>query len=499
MVNALIYARVSSKEQEAEGYSIPSQLKFLREYASKNSLSVQKEFTDIETAKKAGCTEFNKMLAYAEEHKTIQHILVEKTDRLLRNIADYALIDRLIEHSDMIIHLVKENVVLSRDSRSNEKFIFGIKALMAKNYVDNLSEETRKGMVEKAEQGVYPSFAPYGYINQIAADGKKVIAIDPNAAPFIARLFELYATGDYSLLTIRKKLLEEGMIYRGGKNFHKSTIETMLKNEFYTGVFYWKGKKYENAKHKPIIKKVLFQQVQNMLRRPHQNKSKKGIFAYSGLLRCGVCGCALTAEIKKGKYVYYHCTGYKGKCNQPYLREADIELEFEKLLGNIRITENEQEAILGGLRESYRDKVEYHNNCVKQLERQVKTLQDRIDQAYLDKLDQKISENFWQSQTAKWLHEKEELTLKLLAHQKADTNYLQNANLILELAKKAADLFKKQNIEQKRKMIRLLVSNSTYQGGKLDLTLYSPFEAMMKGRESGNWLPESDSNQRPSG
>lgn len=498
MTNSLIYARVSSKEQEAEGYSIPSQLKLLREYATKNNFIVRKEFTDIETAKKAGRTEFNKMLAFIEENKTIKCILVEKTDRLLRNIADYALIDRLIEQSDIVIHLVKENVILSRDSRSNEKFIFGIKALMAKNYVDNLSEETRKGMLEKAEQGVYPSFAPYGYINQSTVDGKKTVAIDPNTAPFIQRLFELYATGDYSLLTIRKRLLDEGMIYRNGKNFHKSTIEVMLKNEFYTGVFYWKGKKYENAKHEPIITKELFQQVQNVLCRPHKNKSRKTIFAYNGLLHCGVCGCSLTAEIKKEKYIYYHCTGHKGKCNQTYLKQETIEAEFEKLLGNIHINEDEQETILEGLRGSYHDKIEYHNNCVKQLERQIKTLQDRIDQSYLDKLDKKISEDFWQSQSSKWLNEKEELTLKLLAHQKADTNYLENANLIIELARKAAGLFKKQNAEQKRKLINLLLSNSSYKDEKLDITLRTPFNVIMKSRESGNWLPGTGLNRRPS-
>lgn len=498
MISAILYARVSSKEQEAEGYSIPAQMKLLREYAAKNNFVVQQEFTDIETAKKAGRTQFSKMLEFIHENKAIKHILVEKTDRLLRNITDYALIDRLIEHSDITIHLVKENVILSCDSRSNEKFIFGIKALMAKNYVDNLSEETRKGMLEKAEQGIYPSFAPYGYINQTAVDGKKMVTIDPRTAPFIKRLFELYATGNYSLLTIKKRLLDEGMVYRNGKNFHKSTIETMLKNEFYTGIFYWKGKKYEHAQHEAIVSKELFQQVQNILCRPHKNKSRKNIFTYSGLLSCGICGCALTAEIQKGRYIYYHCTGHKGKCNQPYLKQETIEAKFEKLLSNIVVTKSEQETILNGLRASYHDKIAYHNACVRQLEKQIKILQDRVDQAYLDKLDKKISEPFWQSQTAKWLSEKEELTLKLLAHQKADTNYLKNANLIIELARKAADLFKKQNAEQKRRLINLLVSNSSYRDEKLDIALRSPFNLIMKAQESRNWLPGTGLNRRPS-
>jgi len=165
MNKSFLYARVSSKEQEKEGYSIPAQIKLLKEYAEKNNLLITKEYVDIETAKKEGRKNFSKMVSLFKESDDTKVLLVEKTDRLLRNIKDYAIIDELIEYYKVIVHLVKENVVLSKDSRSNEKFIFGIKALMAKNYVDNLSEETKKGQLEKAEQGIYPSLAPVGYKN----------------------------------------------------------------------------------------------------------------------------------------------------------------------------------------------------------------------------------------------------------------------------------------------------------------------------------------------
>ncbi|MFC1843156.1 recombinase family protein [Candidatus Dependentiae bacterium] len=141
MEKVVIYARVSSKDQEAEGFSIPSQLKLLREYATKNNYIIVKEFTNVEAASKAGRKMFNEMLTFVEENNNIKHILVEKTDWLLRNITDYSRIDELIRDFDVKIHLVKENVELSRDSKSNEKFMFGIKALMAKNFTDNLSEE----------------------------------------------------------------------------------------------------------------------------------------------------------------------------------------------------------------------------------------------------------------------------------------------------------------------------------------------------------------------
>jgi site-specific DNA recombinase len=398
MNKAVIYARVSSKDQENEGFSIPAQLKLLKEYATKNNFTIVEEFTDVETAKKAGRTQFNKMLKSLEDNPNIKHILVEKTDRLLRNISDYALIDRLITYSDIKIHLIKENVILSRDSRSNEKFVFGIRALMSKNYVDNLSEEVKKGMTEKASQGTYPSSAPYGYLN-VREGGKSIIKVDPQAAPFVKQMFELYATGSYSLLALRKKMLADGMVYRNGKNFYTSKIETILKNEFYTGVFFWNGKKYENASHEPLVSQELFQRVQTVMVNPYKSKSRKGMFPYTNLIKCGICGCALTAELKKNKYIYYHCTGSKGNCKQGYIRQEALEEQFASLLSKISISEEVQAIVLNTMRESLKDKIEYHNNLVGELEKQIKLLQKRVDQAYLDKLDGKISEEFWQIHT----------------------------------------------------------------------------------------------------
>src|SRR5260370_27593147 len=109
----------------------------------------------------------------------------------LRNPKDWVLLDEL----NIEIHLVKEGVVLSQDSKSSEKFFHGIKVLMAKNYIDNLSEEARKGQQEKAEQGIWPTKAPLGYLNVLGADGKRIIAPDPTVASIIAKIFEWYAPG----------------------------------------------------------------------------------------------------------------------------------------------------------------------------------------------------------------------------------------------------------------------------------------------------------------
>ena len=132
---AVLYSRVSSRDQERGGFSIPAQQKLLRGYARDNDIFVVAEFTDVETAGRAGRTDFGAMLRFLERQASCKAILVEKTDRLYRNLKDWVTLDELGAE----VHLVKEGVVLS--------------------------EETRKGMLEKARQGLWPSRAPLGYLN----------------------------------------------------------------------------------------------------------------------------------------------------------------------------------------------------------------------------------------------------------------------------------------------------------------------------------------------
>ena len=151
---------------------MPAQLNLLRDYGSHNKLKIAQEFEDVETAKQAGRSGFGQMISFLKKNNACRVLVVEKTDRLYRNFRDLVTIDEL----GLEIHFVKENVVLSPDSRSSEKFMHGIKVLMAKNYIDNLSEEARKGMQEKAEQGIWPTKCPLGYRNITGPDGKKIIA-----------------------------------------------------------------------------------------------------------------------------------------------------------------------------------------------------------------------------------------------------------------------------------------------------------------------------------
>ena len=133
-------------------------------------------------------------------------VLVEKTDRLYRNRTDALAVEELIEKRGVEGHLIKEGRIIGTDSRSQDKFMHDIHVAVAKHYVENLKEEVKKGMREKAEQGFYPGRAPFGYRNNPAT---RLVEIDPAKASVITRIFELYGSGEHSLTTLRKALLAE--------------------------------------------------------------------------------------------------------------------------------------------------------------------------------------------------------------------------------------------------------------------------------------------------
>src|SRR5712691_3237483 len=201
---AVLYARVSTKDQEREGFSIPAQLKLLREHAQSHGVTVLRKFVDVETAKQAGRGGFGEMLAFLKASPSCRTILVEKTDRLYRNFKDYVTVEDL----NVAIHFVKENTVLSPDSRSAEKLMHNIRVAMAKNYTDNLSEEVKKGLREKAEQGHWPGVAHVGYVNNRTT---RRIDVDPVRGPLVARVFTLYATGEFSLKAVAQRAFEIGL------------------------------------------------------------------------------------------------------------------------------------------------------------------------------------------------------------------------------------------------------------------------------------------------
>ncbi len=469
-MKAVIYARVSSKEQEQEGFSIPSQLKLLRNYAQEKGIVLAEEFKDIETAKSTGRTGFNKMLKFLKSNKTCNIVLAEKTDRLYRNIRDWITLDEL----NIEIHFVKEGCIISQNSHSSEKFLHGIKVLMAKNYIDNLSEEVKKGLTEKAAQGEWPTKAPVGYKSNKSTH---LLDIDELKAPLVRKLFELYATGNYSLQMLMDVAREAGFCTNKTTFISKSGIHKILQNPIYYGEILWKGKRYQ-GKHQPIITKKLFDQVQAVLEGTNHPKETKRNFAFAGLLKCDKCGCAMTPELKKGKYIYYRCTGFKGKCGNTYIREEKLAELLADVVKRIEIDDNLVADIKKALRDSHKDKIDYHNKALKTLNKRAKHIQGLIDKAYEDKLSGVISESFWERKSLEWQNELVEIASKVEAHNNADVNYFETGIKILELANNAYTKYLGKNRHEQRKLLNIILSNCTIFHGTLYPTYKKPFHIL---------------------
>jgi DNA invertase Pin-like site-specific DNA recombinase len=439
---AVLYARVSSKEQEKDGFSIPAQQKLLRHYAAERTIHVAKEFTDVETAKRSGRTGFGEMIAFLRRNQSCRILLVEKTDRLYRNLKDWVTIDDL----EVVVHFVKENFVLSRESRSSEKFGHGIQVLMAKNYIDNLAEETLKGMLEKAAQGIWPSYAPLGYVNVHGTNGKRTIQPDLQLAPVIRKMFEWYATGEYSLAEVTKKAKSAGMVFRkSGSPVPKATIHKILHNRIYTGDFDFHGKTYR-GKYEPIISRELWQRVQEVIqqRLGRRRQKQKHDYAFSGLIACGHCGCSLVGELKKTRYVYYHCTGNKAKCPEPYVREEVLERQFTTALRRLKFDEEVLAWVKQALRRSHADERREHEGAMGRLKAEHTKIQHRLDTMYDDKLDGVIDEVFFRRKADECRAEQTKLSDEMERHRQANQNYIEDGGRLLDLANKAADLFEKQ-------------------------------------------------------
>jgi site-specific DNA recombinase len=297
---------------------------------------------------------------------------------------------------------------------------------VARNYSENLREEVKKGMQEKASQGIYPGRPPFGYRNN---GGTRSIEIHPDKSAIVKRAFELYASGRYSFVTLSKAIRGESGVYISKTNLHK-----MLTNPFYIGQFEWSGTTYAGT-HTPLITPQLYSDVQAVMRGYNRPKYGKRDIAFRGLLKCAHDDCTLTGEIKKGKYVYYRCSGGRGPCDLPRFREEQIAGMLGDVVRGVVIPPEVAERIAKTLEREHADAGTRVAQERVRLNRELSALRGRLDAAYCDKLDGKISEDFWQRKQADCQREELRLTSRLEGlKEPGKENTLADVRRILELS-----------------------------------------------------------------
>ena len=244
-------------------------------------------------------------------------------------------------------------------------------------------------------------------------------------------------------------------------------------------------------------------------RNARKNHSTKRGFAFSGLINCGHCGCAMVGELKKGRYVYYHCTGYKGKCAEPYVREEIVAQKFAEILGRLSFGDEVLTWVTRALRESHVDEQKEHEAAIARLQAEHDRLQARLHPMYVDKLGGRIDNSFYVQMSEQWRLEQDKLMQQIIQHQVADRSYINEGVRLIELAHDAQRLFLKQEPSEQRRLLDFVLSNSTWKDGALMPTFRQPFDiiaetvAAARNAEGGGalnspghpvWLGRKDSN-----
>jgi site-specific DNA recombinase len=216
-----------------------------------------------------------------------------------------------------------------------------------------------------------------------------------------------------------------------------------------------------------------------------------------GLLTCGRCGCTITAERKKGKYTYYRCTAFRGRCGNSYIREEDLAELLGKVVEAIQIPEEWAEWIAQGVRESVSDLEAARQQSITQLTARQRIVQGKLDRGYDDYLEGRISGEFWSRKSAEWESDLAAVDAELSRVSQPTPAYAVTAARILELAKTAHFLYSDQDLEGRRKLLDSVLSNCTFDRGTLCPTYVKPFDLLSRGRETGDWRGGRDSNPRP--
>ncbi len=496
-MKAVLFARVSSREQEETGYSLPAQEKLLREYSEKRGFEIAKIFSISESASGKRQREiFNQMMTFVKRND-ISVILCEKADRLTRNLKDAVLIDDWLEKNDeRQVHLVKDSLVLHKYSRSQDKLNWGIRIILAKNYIENLSEEIRKGQREKINEGWLPGAPPLGY-KSIGKDKHKVPVIDEGKAPLVKKMFEYYAAGNYSLERLVGIMYEEGLRTRMGNKLVRSMMARLLSHPFYYGKICWNGEIYE-GKHEPLISKELFGKVQNVLKGKATPKYSKHFYLFKSLIRCYECNCIITWEEHKG-IVYGHCHHYRNCSQKTWVKERNIENQFLEVLGDLRIRSKRlAEWIHKALKDSHQNEVEYHKSSLDELNKRYNQILLRLDRLYDDKVDGRISEDFYRRKLKQYSEEKEDVFTAIQAHSKANIKYYELGVSLYELSQRSQELYLKALLEEKRQILSIVFDKLLLDEGKLVPHFSKPFEFLSDVIKETNGSKVPDFTKSPS-
>jgi DNA invertase Pin-like site-specific DNA recombinase len=474
---AVGYCRVSSKEQEETGYSLPAQEKLVREYAEKMGFELIKVFSISESASgKVQRKTFKEMMYFVKLHK-IPVIIVETTDRLTRNFKECIEIDDWINsNEENEVHLVKEGTILHKNANSNDWFMWRVKVSTAEYYVKRLSENVKKGQKEKLEEGWLP-YRKFGY-KTIGDKGKKIHILDTERAVYVKEIFELYSTGKYSIVQLADVMYERGLRSINGGKVSPSIIHRILTDPFYCGELWWNGKFYGIGNHEPIISKELFEKVQSILKRTRPPLYKKHNPPCKNTY-CRECGSKFSWYAKKDHW-YSRCANYKNCLqNKKPIKFEYLDKRVAEEFDGLSIPDDILELVKKALMDSHKEEIETRKILERDLKIKIEKIKSKLDILYQDRLEGLID-------LEKYKAKKEELEKEMLLLQerlkdleKTNLDYYDLGVNLLELCKKAKILYENATFQEKQDLIHLAFQKILIRDKAISFE-YSPWFAILK-------------------
>jgi DNA invertase Pin-like site-specific DNA recombinase len=470
MQKFFLYARKSTDVEDKQVLSIEAQLSELRAFAKNENLEIVEELIEKQSAKIPGRPIFNSLLDRIEKNEA-KGIISWHPDRLARNSVDGGKIIYLLDCG----HL--ENLKFPSfwfENTSQGKFMLSIAFGQSKYYVDNLSENTKRGLRQKVRRGEYPGFAPIGYINDSRT---KTVIVDRKKSVTIRKAFELYAENNSRLEDISNFLAQCGIRSSGGKNVKRDRISYLLSNPFYTGLFRYAGEVYE-GKHQPVVSKKIFDKVQEILKqrgRPH-HKSKNEPRDFCGLLKCGACGMMITGEykIKRQKngnehhYIYYHCTRKNKfvKCKEPAVREEELNMQISSLLQKFSLRKDWADQMMKMLEKDKNSAAQSSNAFVKEDEDKIVLIKSKLQKLLDGYLEQDIEREVYLKKKAELISEKKTLEEKISTLSQKLTGWIEPMEKWIKDAENLEKIARESNFLEKKVAAKEIFGSNLALAGK---------------------------------
>ncbi|MGB8913824.1 MAG: recombinase family protein [Candidatus Sulfotelmatobacter sp.] len=306
---AVLYVRVSTDEQANQVQNLPTQERKCTDRCKRDGLTIDKTFTDAESARTAERPQFQAMLDYCRKHKgKITHVVFTDLSKLARNVGDQSVTLATLRQLGITPVSCDERI---EDSAAG-KLSVNLLGAVNQFFSDSLSERIKYRMSAGVQQGRWLWVAPIGYLNVKATSGPE-LRIDPQRADLVRKAFELVASRTYTLEEVLRRINLLGLNTRHGRPLTKQTLSRLLRNQIYAGWIVSGGNKVKGL-HQPLVSQALFDDVQDAragkTSAPVVHKKVNSEFPLKGFVMCSGCGKKLTAGFVKGrkeKYPRYWC------------------------------------------------------------------------------------------------------------------------------------------------------------------------------------------------